>query len=103
MAGKRWGPWTLDHRHACLVYDGETYFVSIDEMTTAAQTLDWIFHMAETSWVTPADIGHLVIAIEEILGRDMAGCGRSKRIAPLPRMRAFANSLAFRYNHTDQK
>ena len=101
MPEKRWGAWTLDHRHACLVYDGDAYFVSIDEMTTPAQTLDWIFQIVGKSWATPADIGHLVMAIDDILGRDMASCGRSKRISPLPRMRAFANSRAFRYNHTD--
>lgn len=82
---RRWGPWTIDPRDACLVYQraGVQYFVAIDEMTDSAQILDWIFQVSEKSWASRGDVGHLVEAIEEMLGRDVAAGGIDHPIDPV--------------------
>ncbi|MDH7973576.1 hypothetical protein QH494_15400 [Sphingomonas sp. AR_OL41] len=80
-----WGPWTIDLRDARLVYQrGEMeYFVPVDEMTDSAQILDWIFQVNEKSWASRDDVGHLVEAIEDMLGRDVAGGGVDQPIDPV--------------------
>jgi hypothetical protein len=59
------------------------YFVSVDEMTDSAQILDWIFQVNEKSWASRDDVGHLVEAIEDMLGRDVAGGGVDQPIDPV--------------------
>jgi hypothetical protein len=80
----RCGPWTLDFRDGCLVYGrgGMEYFVALDEMVDSARILDWIFQVNDKSWASREDVGHLVEAIEDLLGRDVAGGGVDHPIAP---------------------
>ena len=79
MKNTTWGRWTLNTTNACLettiAPSGATYEVPLDELNTAAATLDWIFQVQEKTWATAQDQGHLIDAIVEIFGRGVASGG----------------------------
>lgn len=84
MATTKWGPWTLNTTNACLEYPlgASCYQIPVDEMTNSPQILDWIFQLNEKTWTSAADVGHFVEAVEEILGRHVAGSGIDHEIDP---------------------
>ncbi|WP_332805857.1 hypothetical protein [Sphingomonas sp. RT2P30] len=57
--------------------------MSVDEMTDSARILDWIFQVNAKSWASRDGVGHLVEAIEDMLGRDVAGGGVDQPIDPV--------------------
>lgn len=87
MAKTSWGNWTLNVTNACLEYvdpsSGSMFYqVDVDEMTTSAEILDWIFQIEEKTWASSAVVGDFVAAIAEILGREVAGGGVDRPIDP---------------------
>lgn len=82
-----WGRWTLNPSNACLETDitvsgGPIYQVSVDDMKDSASILDWIYQIEEKTWASSQDVGDLVRAIVEILGRNVCGGGIDHPIDP---------------------
>ena len=69
--GDRWGNWEYDAKNFVLEYvenDGSHgYQVGLDDMTTSAQMLDWIFQVCVKTWVTQKDKGDLIDALQDLL------------------------------------
>lgn len=87
MLKTAWGRWTFNPDNGCLETTiapatGAGYQVPLYEMDTSAATLDWIYQVAEKTWATPADVGDLVSAIVELLGRGVASGGKDTPIEP---------------------
>lgn len=83
-ANTTWGGWTFNTTNACLEHPMGTspYQVPVDEMTTSAEILDWIFQIEEKTWASSQVIGDFVAAIADILGRGVAGSGIDHPIDP---------------------
>ena len=69
--GQRWGRWQLDTSNFVLhVLNDEgvypIYEIDLDRINSPAQLLDWIFQIAGKAWITAADIGDFVRAIDAI-------------------------------------
>jgi hypothetical protein len=67
----KWGDWTLNPNTRQLVYDDgnvPSYEVNIDDMSSSARTLDWIYQLHGKTWMTPKGIHDLLTAIEDIIG-----------------------------------
>jgi hypothetical protein len=83
----QWGNWKLNTKNACLEFNDPKsnsmiYQVFVDEMTDSAQILDWIFQIEEKTWASSKDLGDLVSAVVEILGRSVASGGINHPIDP---------------------
>lgn len=79
----QWGRWTFNAETACLetdVHPGLVYQVRVDEMNTSAEILDWLFQLEEKSWVTSENLGDVVRAVADIIGRGVAGGGRDNPV-----------------------
>ena len=69
-----WGPWQLDRKANVLLGDTgfngrySKYEIDLDRCQTLAQKCDWLAHIAEKSWATPAVLGYLVRALDETVG-----------------------------------
>ena len=68
--GMSWGAWRLETktRHLVLTWKNnpEHYYILLDEITTCAKMLDWIFQLRAKSWVTNDIIGDLVSAFDDL-------------------------------------
>ena len=98
MPKTTWGNWTLNTNNACLEYvdprDGAMiYQIAVDEMKNSANILDWLFQVEEKTWASSEDLGNLVTAVSEILGRGVAGGGVDNPIDP---REALANKYGIR-------
>jgi len=86
---RRWGPWLYDERALSLVFDprnereagGETaylardYDIDLRRCRDSHQVLDWIAQIANKTWASPATIGYLVRALNDLLGLQAFMCG----------------------------
>jgi hypothetical protein len=65
-----WGPWDID-RTACVLWTtapGYRYEVDLEECTTSARTMDWIFQVAGKQWQDrDRIIAGLVTALGDVL------------------------------------
>jgi len=67
-----WGPWTLNQDTLELAISvkregwNRCYEVDLERIKSSAAMLDWIMQVANKSWTTPEDIGHLVRALNDI-------------------------------------
>lgn len=82
-----WGSWTLNPNNACLETRNGTYQIPVNQMTNSASILDWIFQFSEKTWASSQDVGDLVEAVTDILGRGVCGGGIDKTIDPKPSLR----------------
>lgn len=78
--GDKWGRWRFDARRRELVIrapGGAPYEIALDSCTTRTEVWDWVEHMAQKHWITNADLGALVRALETLggVGRGAQGCG----------------------------
>ena len=70
--GQEWGRWRYRRSNLTLETDvpdaapRTTYDVDLRRCNNSAQILDWILHMREKVWISAADIGHLVIALDDL-------------------------------------
>lgn len=84
-----WGNWTLNPNNACLETRNGTYQIPVDQMTNSASILDWIFQFREKTWASSQDVGDLVDAVADILGRGVCTGKIDKTIDPKPSLRVF--------------
>ena len=76
MTNAAWGNWTLNTNTGCLEHQaGGPYELPVYEMTNSAEILDWVFQIEEKTWASSEDIGDLVTAVREIIGRGVASGG----------------------------
>lgn len=80
--GHRWGHWRFNKPALCLEYRAEgklwRYEVDLTRCRTSAQILDWLCQVGAKTWVSAEDIGHLLMAIDNLAGRlqsRVCGCG----------------------------
>lgn len=81
---RTWGDWIFDARDFQLTFDDGRHRLSIPlaDCRDSAQVLDWIMHLRKT-WVTPDDLGHLVLALGDIFQPQGNMCrGRDREIVP---------------------
>jgi len=82
----RWGNWVLRRRNWTLVYithqGHELYEIDLEQMTTAAQMLDWIFQACRKLWATPEYQADLIRALSDIFTPQATLCsgGTSKTL-----------------------
>ena len=76
----RWGHWQLNGMALEYLEDGHwRYEVDLERCRTSAQILDWLCQLAEKTWITSADLGDLVRALNHLGGHlqsSMCGCGK---------------------------
>ncbi len=85
MTETKWGDWTYNADNFTLTFQrgDDHYEVDLDECENSAQILDWLAQ-ARKVWMTPEDTGHLVSALDAILGlqSNVCGLGEGKTIHP---------------------
>ncbi len=75
------GTWTFDPDLRVLNHNGQpAYQIDLDQITSAANVLDWIFQLEEKDWAKDAEIADFVRAILYLFGRGFCGSGRNDPI-----------------------
>jgi hypothetical protein len=84
--GDRWGPWVFNREKLELRYPEPMhaihpdiwrewrYSVSLKGCTSSAPVLDWIAQVSHKGWCSPEDLGHLVRALDALLGLQQHVC-----------------------------
>lgn len=82
--GDNWGRWTLNGRGTFWSLDIQHYYIDLNGITSNAQMNDWIFQLAGKTWVTPDDLGNLVLAFDDIFTPQSTMCGQGidQRLPP---------------------
>lgn len=73
--GDYWGRWKLNGNGEFWSLDIGDYWIRLDDITSNAQMNDWIFQLANKTWITPDDLGNLVFAFEDIFSPQSTLCG----------------------------
>jgi len=68
-----WGIWKYDPKDRVLVgtpkdFPGCLYEIDLDRCQTSGQKCDWLAQIAEKTWASPEVLGHLVQALDEVVG-----------------------------------
>lgn len=68
-AGRQcWGVWRFDPVYSCLVHTGDVpYTIDLRRCGELTEVADWLLHMREKPWVTPALLGDLTMAFCDLL------------------------------------
>lgn len=80
-----WGNWSLNERDCMLEYKdckGDHYAVDLTECVSSPAVLNWIMQIAYKP-ISPQDIGHLVLAINDILRPQALLCGAHQERGPI--------------------
>jgi hypothetical protein len=84
--GDRWGHWEFDAERLVLMYEHgrHEYEVDLEDMTTSAGMLDWIFQVNTKGWASREEIGDLVQALDDLLRPQANLCsgGMDKKFHP---------------------
>ena len=64
--GQRWGNWTYNGPN--LTHQHPYYEVDLEWCVDAESVLGWMFQVADKSWSTTDDIGHLFLALGRTIG-----------------------------------
>lgn len=82
--GDTWGRWRLNGEGGYWSLDIGSYYIRLDHILTNAAMNDWLFQLAGKSWVTPEDLGHLVLAFNEIFmpQANLCSMGTDKKLKP---------------------
>jgi hypothetical protein len=82
-----YGPWHYDPDRLVLTHVAENgatgYELDPEECTSSAKTLDLIAQVASKTWGSAADVGHLVHALDDLLGlqANLCPCGTDTEIS----------------------
>ena len=81
-SGDTWGNWRYDSRLLVLTHVPHDYEIRLDECSTSAETLDWIFQVASKAWMTDKDTADLIHALHDILKPQVTLCsfGADKKL-----------------------
>jgi hypothetical protein len=74
--GETWGPWRLDATALTLTYEGEegSYELDLEDLTTSAMMLDWIFQVQKKAWCSAEDIKYLLEALDVLIDPQATLC-----------------------------
>lgn len=65
--GDTWGNWQYDAKWMVLTFLPEDYEIDLEECTTSAQLLDWIFQISNKTWMTEKDRSDMLLALNDLL------------------------------------
>jgi hypothetical protein len=63
--------------------DAPWYEVDLEEMTTSAQMLDWIFQIRRKTWCTSEDAGDLLQLLDRLLHPQSSLCSGGTERGPI--------------------
>jgi len=93
LAGRvAWGSWRYDPAAGVLHLDpritGDVkFYVPLTSCMTSVRTLDIIAEVARRSWATAKIVGHLVLALDELLNLRRSLCGGGVEHGPIDVLR----------------
>jgi hypothetical protein len=73
-----WGEWILNKDTMALVHAPTDYYVDLEEITSSAQILDWIFQIRQKQWANPKVMADLLEAFKTILDPQANYCSMGK-------------------------
>ena len=77
------GNWRFDSRRFVINHRTDPGGdIDVEEMTTSAQTLDWIFHLAGKVWVSREDVGDLVELLRQTVDPQATLCSWGRERGP---------------------
>jgi hypothetical protein len=79
------GDWVYDPETLVVRYGLDEYEVHLEQCSTSAQMLDWIFQFASKSWATSEAVGDLVMILHRLLNPQGSLCPRRVERGPLPK------------------
>jgi hypothetical protein len=82
---QQWGRWIFNANNLTLVQSENTWYeIDLETITDSAEMLDWIFQMAQKSWVSTEDLGNLIRGFEDLFSPQANLCsgGRNKQFNP---------------------
>lgn len=79
------GDWRYDARRLVLIFEPAGYEIDLESMTTPAAVLHWVAQVRRKTWSTPAVVGYLVRAVDELLGLQQNLCPGGEAAACDPR------------------
>jgi hypothetical protein len=70
QTGDRWGKWIYSIEGNVLYFDPATnnYPVRLDTIRTAEDLADWLAQLQEKTWMSPADFGDFLEAVDDFIG-----------------------------------
>ena len=78
----RWGRWELEEETLELVWryrPGQKlagdYEIDLERCRNAVDMLDWLAQLAGKAWCSPEDLGHLLLALDELFDLQGTVCG----------------------------
>lgn len=85
-----WGNWQYKPNTHCLVINKIkdrvlwNYDIDLDECTNSAKLLDWIFQIANKTWIEGEDISNLILALDDIFDvqAHYCSCGNNLTFTP---------------------
>jgi hypothetical protein len=80
LHGRLWGVWQLNAERLALVHTPDGYEIDLEDISTSAQMLDWIFQVRR--WASPQEMADLLTALGDIFQPQANLCsgGSDKRI-----------------------
>ena len=78
--GQTWGKWKLNTGLYTLTHADFEFEIRLDEISSCAEMLDWIFQLRAKTWITNEDMGDLTQAFDDIFQPQATMCsgGREK-------------------------
>jgi hypothetical protein len=79
------GNWKFNKQNLTLAHSGKGrgYEVALEECTTSAEALDWIFQVESKTWASTEDLGDLVRAIGTLLSPQGTLCSGGQEQGPI--------------------
>lgn len=69
-SGDCWGHWVYEKAHRTLRFApaerGHNYAIPVDDIETAEQLVVWLAHLMEKAWMSPADFGDFLEAVDHL-------------------------------------
>lgn len=90
------GRWVYRPRTFELVWVGAwEYAIDLDDCTDAAQVLDWVIQLSHKAWMSDADLGKMIRAMDKVFKHGLQGavCPWGENTAMDPRVEAGLKSL----------
>jgi hypothetical protein len=67
LQNPQWGSWVYDPSTRTLLCKEQSYGIPLEEITDAAELLDWIFQVRGKEWATPQILAEFLEAIQFLL------------------------------------
>ena len=90
------GAWTYHPETLVVSYGLDEYEVDLEQCSTSAGMLDWIFQFRSKSWATSEAVGDLVMILHRLLHPQGSLCSRGVEGEPFPKGDALRKLIAKR-------